>query len=343
MSQERSLTTSKKTPAPGAQKTASKARRPDISIGDAVAPPGKVTRLELPIARLVSGSWLTLPVAVVHGTRPGPVIWASAAIHGDELNGVPVIRRVIQRLNPKVMSGTLIAAPIVNVFGLLEESRYLPDRRDLNRSFPGTKRGSLASQLAHLFMTEIVNRCELGIDIHTGSGGRTNLPQIRCDDDPETVAHARRFGPPVIFHASPRTGTLRTAARRLGIRVLLYEAGEALRFDAASIALGVDGTLRVMHGLDMIADESCPPASGPVEVVANSTWIRATRSGFCQVLVSPGDRVAPDDEIAVIFESLGRQSRRIAAGRSGVVIGVLNSPLVHRGNAIVHIAELESP
>jgi predicted deacylase len=187
-------------------------------------------------------------------------------------------------------------------------------------------------------MTEIVQKCELGIDIHTGSGGRTNLPQVRCDDDPVTMEHARRFGPPVIFNAQERKGTLRAAAQKMGIRVLLYEAGEALRFDSRSIAVGVDGTFRVLHGLGMVGDDLCPPPAEPAQVVSDSAWVRAAQSGFCQVLVSPGDYVQSDDEVAVVFESLGRKSRRLNAGRSGVVIGVMNSALVHRGDALVHVA-----
>ncbi|MFW6198438.1 MAG: M14 family metallopeptidase, partial [Acidobacteriota bacterium] len=158
-----------------------------FEIGGERVAPGETRRLDLPVARLPTQQMLSLPVKVLHGSRPGPRLWLSAAIHGDEVNGVEIIRRVLDAVRPEELAGTVVAVPIVNVFGFVQQSRYLPDRRDLNRSFPGSRRGSLAARLARLFLTEVVERCSHGIDLHTGSLHRSNLPQVRGDlDDPET-------------------------------------------------------------------------------------------------------------------------------------------------------------
>ena len=188
--------------------------RPSFEIGPVRIRPGTTRSVALPITRLVTGAEVDLPVRVVHGREDGPTIWINAAIHGDEAVGVEVIRQVIANLNPKTFRGTLIAIPIVNVLGFMAGDRYLPDRRDLNRSFPGSARGSLASRIAHRMMTEVVAKCEVGIDLHTGSDRRSNLPQIRADlDDPGTRDLAAAFGAPVMLHARIRDGSLRHAAR----------------------------------------------------------------------------------------------------------------------------------
>lgn len=325
------------------RKTASKASsRPPFELDSVQAPPGALTRLELPVSRLPTGMWVSLPVGVLHGARPGPVIWVSATMHGDELNGVPIIRHLLLEVDPATLSGTVLAVPIVNIFGLLQESRYLPDRRDLNRCFPGARRGSSASQLANLFMTKIVEHCELGIDLHTGSGGRVNLPQIRCNlDDPETFRLAREFGAPLLLHSRLRDGSLRAAATELGKKVLLYEAGEANRFNARPIRIGVDGVLRVMEALGMI-EAQAPRPGHPSWVSRSSKWVRATRTGFCEMSTKLGDQVDEGQELAVIFNALTPEGTSVKAKTAGVVIGLLKTPLVHRGDAIAHIARVGS-
>ena len=322
-------------------KTGSRARpRPPFEIYGKLAAPGKLTQVELRVSRLPTGMWMSVPVGVLHGSRPGPIIWLSAAIHGDELNGVPVIRHVLDRLDPRKLSGTVLAVPTVNVFGLIQASRYLPDRRDLNRCFPGSKRGSSASQLAHLFMTEVVMRCELGIDLHTGSGGRTNLPQLRCDlDEPETLRLAREFGAPVLLHSRLRDGSLRASARELGKTVLVYEAGEANRFDVEAIDTGVAGVERVLKALGMV-DYEVPDPNEPPLVSRSSTWVRARRSGFCEMTMRLGAKVTRGDSIAVIFDALGRARSVVKARGDGILVGHVTSPLVNRGDAVAHVAEI---
>ena len=226
--------------------------RESFAIGGVRIRSGTVRALELPITRLVTGADVTLPVRVVHGREDGPRIWIDAAIHGDEVAGVEVVRQVMAGLDPKTFRGTLVAVPIVNVLGFMTGDRYLPDRRDLNRSFPGSPRGSLASRIAHLFMREIVAGCEVGIDLHTGSDRRSNLPQVRADlDDPRTRELAAAFGAPVMLHAGIRDGSLRHAAGEHGAKVLLYEAGEPLRFDDYAVSAGVIGVRRVLAALGM--------------------------------------------------------------------------------------------
>jgi hypothetical protein len=324
----------------GKPRTAAKNNRtlPFEIAGTSVAP-GTQALAEIRVAKLPTGTWMHLPIAVVHGRHPGPTIWLSAAIHGDELNGIAIVRGVLRRLDARSVRGTLLAAPIVNAFGLISESRYLPDRRDLNRSFPGAKHGSLAAQLAYLFMQQIVRRCSFGIDFHTGSQGRTNLPQIRCDiDDPTLRRVAEVFASPAILHATMPPGSLRVAASRLGIGSLLYEAGENKRFDTIGIEIGIAGVLRVMRHLDMI--DKGPDGVPAVPLVARKTlWVRARRGGMCQLNVTLGERVTKGQRIATVFDTLARHDMVIRARTSGLVVGLLNHALVNRGEAIAHIAE----
>lgn len=189
-------------------------------------------------------------------------------------------------------------------------------------------------------MTEIVARCELGIDLHTGSGGRTNLPQLRCDlEEPGTLRVAREFGAPVLLHARLRDGSLRAAAREMDKIVLVYEAGEASRFNTEAIEMGVEGTLRVMRSLGMIEDTVAPPKVTP-RISRASSWARARRTGFCEMRVRLGTEVAEGESVALIFDALGRDRSPVKATRQGIVIGHVTSPIVHRGDAIAHIAEM---
>ncbi|NNE08114.1 MAG: succinylglutamate desuccinylase/aspartoacylase family protein [Gemmatimonadetes bacterium] len=312
-----------------------------ISIGPVTASPGELTRLELPFSRLATGTWASIPVAVLHGKQPGPRIWVNAVIHGDELNGVPIIRELVHDIDPTRLRGTVVAVPIVNVFGLIKESRYLPDRRDLNRSFPGSARGSMASQLAHLFMTHIVAGSSLGFDLHTGSDGRTNLPQIRCDlEDPVTAEYADVFGAPLNLHSPLRGGSLRAAAGKMGIPVLVYEGGEAFRFNREAFRVGYEGVRRVLERLGMYESGLPPVTNSPARSHA-SQWVRARRSGLCQLSVRIGARVKQGDRIAVIYDAATRWESVIRARADGMIIGMTRVAIVHRGDAIVHIASID--
>lgn len=313
--------------------------RPPFAIGGVDVAPGSRREIGLPITRLVTGAEVTLPVLVLHGRADGPTVWLDAAIHGDEVGGVEIIRQVLQTITARQIRGTLIAVPIVNVYGFMNGDRYLPDRRDLNRSFPGTARGSLAGRIAHLMMTEVVQRSEVGIDLHTGSDHRSNLPQIRADlDDPRTRRLAEAFAPPVMIHARTRDGSLRHAAREHGASVLLYEAGEAWRFDDWAIEAGVLGVRRVLAALDMIPSTDVPEGVAARES-RTTGWVRAGRSGIVRIERELGASVVIGERLGVISDSFGRRLAVVKSTRSGIVIGRVQAPLVNRGDALVHIAE----
>lgn len=312
-----------------------------IQVGGVAVPPGQKQRLEIPVARLPTQTLLSLPMTVVNGSCPGPHLWLSAAIHGDEINGVEIIRQVLAQINPRQLQGALIAVPIVNVFGFIEQSRYLPDRRDLNRSFPGSARGSLASRLAHLFMKEVVGHCTHGIDLHTASHHRINLPQIRANcHNPETYRCAQAFGAPLIIHSAHRDGSLREAAARRNIPVLLYEGGEALRFDEIAIEAGVQGVMRVMSMLGMYAFPPVEPVAVSLEALS-SKWIRASRSGILHLEAELGQRVSRKQRLGKILDAFGEKRVEVNAPCDGLVIGYTQNPLVNQGDGIVHVAVLQ--
>ena len=315
--------------------------RPSFEIGTVRVRPGLQRALSLPITRLVTGADVDLPVRVLHGREDGPTVWVDAAVHGDEAVGVEVVRQVLADLDPRTLRGTLIAVPIVNVLGFSTGDRYLPDRRDLNRSFPGSARGSLAGRIAHLVMTEVVAKCEVGIDLHTGSDRRSNLPQIRTDlEDPATRELAEAFAAPVMLHARLRDGSLRSAARESGARVLLYEAGEAWRMDGWAVDAGVRGVRRVLAALGMTdpVEEEPPP---PSAVSWRSGWVRARGTGMLHLEVALGQRVERGERMGGLFDSLGKRVRLVHADRYGIVIGRTEAPLVNSGDAVVHVAEVE--
>lgn len=317
---------------------------PPLEIGDRTLPPGTREQLKLPVARLTTGSLLSLPLEVVHGRKPGPAVWLSGAIHGDELDGVEIIRRVLERLRPEALEGTVVAAPIVNVYGFESGSRYLPDRRDLNRSFPGGRKGSMASRIAHLFMTEVVERCDYGVDFHCGSDQRENLPQVRADlEDEETLRMALAFGAPVAVHNAPPDGSLRKAAVNAGARVILYEAGEAGRFTPAAIAEGTRGVLRILDALGMVAadpGDEAGPARDEVLRVSRSRWVRAGRSGILRLSVELGERVEKGQRLGTIGDAFGRDPHPVKASRTGIVLGRRINPLVYQGEGLVHLGDL---
>jgi len=311
-----------------------------FAISDQLIRAGTKQKIEIPIANLMSGTPVSLPLVVLHGSKPGPAIWLTATIHGDELCGIDIIRRVLDVLSPKQMSGTIVTVPIVNVHGFNNGQRYLPDRRDLNRSFPGSRRGSPASRIANLLMTEVIARCPVGIDLHTGSDRRENLPQIRADlDDAQTLELAKVFGAPIAIHSRLRDGSMRQAATEADTTVLLYEAGEAGRFSEGAIQAGTAGVLRVIEQLGIQNGISAP--SGPVQISRSSTWVRANRSGIVHVDTGLGSEVVIGETIATIRDPFGKLLGKVAARKSGMVIGKSHSPLVNRGDALVHIAEVE--
>jgi predicted deacylase len=306
--------------------------------------PGETKFIELPTVPLYTDTNMTIPVFVKRGKRSGPTLFVSAAIHGDELNGIEIISRLINSKAIKNIKGTLICIPFVNGYGVLSQSRYLPDRRDLNRSFPGSTKGSLAGRIARLFLNEIVAKCDFGIDLHTGAIHRTNLPQIRADlDDEVTLGMAKAFGVPVLVNSNLRDGSLREAAADLGVNMLLYEAGEALRFDELSIRAGLKGVINVMRHLDMLPKTR--KKTIPIEpfIARQSGWVRASESGFVSHEKNLGDYVEAGAQLATIKDPFGRVLTTITCDISGVIIGKQNIPLAQEGEAMYHIAYFGKP
>jgi predicted deacylase len=316
-------------------------RNRPVTIAGTTVAPGRRQLVEVLVARLPTAIRLTLPIMVLNGQRPGPKLWLSAVVHGDELNGLEIIRRVLEQVRPRRLAGMLLAVPVVNVFGMVTETRYLPDRRDLNRSFPGSPRGSLAAQLADLFMTNVASACDMGIDLHTGSDHRFNLPQIRGDLEDDTalrLAHA--FGAPVSVHSPLRDGSLREACRRRGIPVVVYEGGEADRFNETAIGAGVDGVLRVLADLGMRTGDPAPPVA-TTTVVRHTHWVRARRTGILRSPVRAGQRVARGEVLGIIADAVGDSRATMKAPFDAVVIGHTQHPLVNRGDALWHLADLD--
>jgi predicted deacylase len=313
-----------------------------IEIGGMTVKPGTRANVDLPVADLYTSTSLHMPVQVICGRRAGPVLFVSAAIHGDELNGVEIIRRLLKRKALRSIKGTLLAVPIVNVHGFLNQSRYLPDRRDLNRSFPGSQKGSIAARLADLFIKQIVSKADYGVDLHTGAINRTNLPQIRANlDDQNTLEIARAFGVPVIINSDIRDGSLRACAYDRGMPVLIYEAGEALRFDEISIRAGMRGILNVMRQIGMLPKLRRSKEAMPV-VARSTSWVRAPSSGIVTANIKLGSRVRKDQSLATISTPLGDEEDLVAAPFDGIVIGQSKLPLAHEGDALFHLAAFKS-
>ncbi|QYX55777.1 succinylglutamate desuccinylase/aspartoacylase family protein [Roseovarius sp. SCSIO 43702] len=314
------------------------ARDPFV-IGDRSVDPGTRATVNIPVSTLPDHTPVTLSVEVVHGRRPGPVLFVSAAVHGDEVIGVEIVRRLLAAEGLADLDGTLLAVPIVNTYGFLNHSRYLPDRRDLNRCFPGSPTGSMAAQLADCFMQEVVMRSEVGIDLHSAAIHRTNLPQIRLSPDNRRLRRLGRiFGAPVMMTSKLREGSLRMAAEEKGIDVLLYEGGEGLRFDELGVRAGVAGILRVMNALRMIGDDFAPlPEVEPV-LCTTSHWYRAPAGGLFRGYLGIGDTVEPGTVLGAVADPFGEIETEVTCDETGIVIGRTNMPVVYEGDALFHIA-----
>ena len=299
----------------------------------------KTINLELPKLYHTSTN---IPIRVIRGKRSGPTVFISAAIHGDELNGIEIIRRVGKLNILKKLKGTLILVPIVNTYGVMTLSRYTPDRRDLNRSFPGTNKGSLASRIAKAFFDEIVLKCDLGIDLHTAAIHKSNLPQIRTNlNNDYTYNLAKVFQAPLMLHSELRDGSLRAEAEDKGIPILLYEAGEALRFDETSIRIGVKGIVNVLREVGMVPTNTKQNTKLPI-VVRSSSWIRGAESGILRTIKALGDTVVENEIIAYIDEPLGDGYMEVVSPFDGVIIGKSQIPLIQEGDAIFHIAKFKN-
>ena len=318
--------------------------RAPFEIGGISIAPGERQNVSLPLSVMSNHTPINLPIHVAHGKREGPTMFVSAAIHGDEVVGVEIVRRLLSGKVLNDIAGTALMVPIVNAFGFIGHSRYLPDRRDLNRSFPGSASGSLAAQLAHLFLSQVVDRSDVGIDLHTAAINRSNLPQIRVDTtDERALQMAMAFAPPLLKHATLRQGSMRDSAATRGVPVIVYECGEALRFDEVSVRVGVQGVMRTMTSLGMLRRRR-QTASTPSQVLISdqSQWLRASDGGIFRAYRTIGHHVAVDDLIGVISDPFGETQREVRSPITGLIIGRTNVPAVNQGDALFHIATIRN-
>jgi len=318
--------------------------RKAIVIGGVSVKAGQRCTVDLDVPDLYTHTGITLPVQVIHGKVSGPVLFLSGALHGDEINGVEIIRRILKNKLMNSLKGTLLAVPVVNIYGFINKTRYLPDRRDLNRSFPGSETGSLAARMANVFLREIVAKCTHGIDLHTAAIHRDNMPHIRAlMDDPETKRVARAFALPVILNTSIVAGSLRESAEKSGVTVIVYEAGEALRFDEDSIQRGTDGILSVMREIGMLPRLKKARTKKLEPLVAqSSTWVRAPESGILRAMKSLGEPVHKNELMGIISDPFGKKEEEVRATANGIIIGRTNIPLVNEGEALFHIARFKT-
>jgi predicted deacylase len=315
------------------------AARAPLIIGEQHIAPGSRLRVDLPLPSLFTQNRVILPVHVLHGRRPGARVFVTATVHGDEINGIEIIRRLLATPALRQLRGTLLAVPVVNPYGFVRLSRYLPDRRDLNRSFPGSDSGSLAARIAATLLQEVVRDSDLGIDLHTGAAHRENLPQIRAAlDECGVQPLASAFGAPVVINAEVRDGSLRGESAALGVPVLVYEAGEALRFDELAIRAGLRGILAVLRHLGMLRATRRAPAPQPA--IARSTqWARAPQSGMLRETKPLGACVSRGAPLATISDPFGAtEDTPVLAPASGIIIGRTHLPLVTEGEALFHLA-----
>ena len=342
------------TPPPGIARPELLAPPPELvtplSLLDRLVVPGTRLQLEWRPGGGISNAEIPSPVIVARGAKAGPVLCLVAGIHGDEINGVEIVRRLSHAVDPTRLSGTVIGVPIVNVFGYSRGSRYLPDRRDLNRHFPGSRSGSIASRIANAFFQDIVRHCDVLVDFHTGSFDRSNLPQVRADlTNPEVLEFTRGFGATVVLHSPGNRGMLRVAATRVGIPAVTFEAGAPTRLEPAEIAQAVAAIDRLMIKLGMREDPNAnlqlpvgttlirPEAPEPAPIFLDSRWVRANSGGLLISDVSLGQRVLAGQRLGKVIDPVSNVERYILAPVPGRVIGMAQNQAVLPGYAAFHL------
>lgn len=299
-------------------------------------PPGNVRRLNWNTGEALGGFGVPVPVTIMNGKGPGPVLCLTAAVHGDELNGIEVVRRVIDDVDVTELNGAMIAVPIVNLQGFYRASRYLPDRRDLNRHFPGNPYGSAATRMAHSFFNEIVRHCSALIDLHTGSLDRTNLPQVRADMRSAAVAKlTESFGATVVLHSVGERGSLRRAAQEAGIPAVTFEMGEPMRVQLEQVEHGAKAVETLMYALGMSSQRRF--WGDPESVYYQSKWVRVDHGGILFSEVSLGERVSEGELLGTVSDPLSNREYRVYAPVSGRVLGMALNQVVLPGYAAYRI------
>lgn len=313
-----------------------------LEIAGQIIKKGERVKIEIPMSELFDTTEVPLSIEVIRGEGDGPTLFVSAAIHGDEIIGTEIVKRLLAKEELGSINGALICIPIVNRFGYNNSTRYLPDRRDLNRCFPGSSKGSLAARIAHIFLNEVVAKCDYGIDIHSAAIHRANYPQIRseCKDDTE-INLAMAFGAPIIVQSPNRDGALRNAANKIGVKTILFEVGEALRFDEHGIHVGVNGILNVMRELEMLPKNKSHVIQLTSTIAQSSHWIRAQASGSLRIFKKLGSIVHSNELLGVISDAFGSKNTAVYSRDAGIIVGEITMPLVNKGDALFHIATSE--
>ena len=313
-----------------------------LHIAHHTVPLGTTTDLKLPVSQTYAGDELAIPVRVIRSDKPGPTLAVTAAVHGDEINGTGIVHELMYARRPELVRGSLVLVPMVDLFGFETQTRYMPDRRDLNRCFPGSRGGSLSKRVAHEFFHEIVARCDYVLDLHSAATGRTNFPNVRADlDNAGCRRLARAFGCELIVHGSGPEGSMRRAAVKAGVPTVILEAGEPSKIEPTVLEIGVRGVLNVLSALEMIDRPSVRP---PYQTrVKKTTWLRAKAGGLLRFHVAPGDIVDAGQAISTNFSIFGETQNVLTAPVDGIVLGMTTLPAVKPGEPICHLAEPGRP
>lgn len=308
--------------------------------GDTIAP-GKQKLVSISIARLPTGTLIDIPIYVFNSKRPGPVVLIQAGLHGDEINGIEIVRRMLQQKRFKTTRGCVIAVPILNIFGFIHFSRDVPDGKDVNRSFPGRKTGSLASRIAYHYTTEVLAQVDFVIDLHTGGAQRHNFPQVRyTEGDESSKALAEVFRAPFTFPARLIRGSFRNMAIRMGKPTLVYEAGESMRFDDFAIHEGIQGILNILYHYKMIPkpEPEYIEKYAPVHLVKHR-WIRAQNAGMFIPEVVNGSSIEKGEELGIITDTFAKVRKKVKAPFNGYILAINHQAVVNQGDALFHVGQ----
>lgn len=309
----------------------------DIVIGTETVRQGETRDVSVEVSQVYSGASVRVPVRITRAETPGPTVFITGAVHGDEVNGTGIVRELLLNAPFKLCAGSLILVPVVNVLAFDRHSRYLPDRRDLNRCFPGAKDGSLARRYAHTIFDTIVRQCDFGIDLHTAAIRRTNFPNVRGDlRNPAIRRLAKAFGCELVVKSRGAKGTLRAAATAASCPTIILEAGEVWKIQPSIVELGVRGVRNALIELDMVKGDPVTPAFQAI--IDGAHWIRADSGGMLQFHVSPGNLVTTGQPLATIADLFGTQQSVVSAREDGIVMGMTTVPAVTPGDPICHIA-----
>lgn len=302
--------------------------------------PGESAKVSFNVAKLHTQNTINVPVIIERSTKPGPTILITAGIHGDEINGVEIVRQIIAKGINKPKKGTIICIPVINVFGFIHMDRQFPDGRDLNRVFPGGKSGSLAGRVAHKLITEIVPHADLILDFHTGGSGRFNSAQIRIvKNDPRLEELAKIFGATFIYYSKNINKSFRSACSKLGIPILLFEGGKSFNIDNTITNTGVNGTKRILRHLGVLSPKFkvSYPKKDPIKITG-SKWIRATHSGMFKADIPINSEVKKGDVLGNITDPYGSFNHFVKAPNGGFIFNLNESPIIYQGDAIFHIS-----